>query len=152
MSPIDFALAIGAFLLAASLGIVVHECTHAVTLRVFGIPFEMEWLPGEGTRPLLGAANGAIARVTPVALPAGCPAWQLRVAAMAPLVLLAPFVLVGAGVIADPFAGQPATAMAAAGWLACAVPSPGDFSLLWHAEREIDRHVECAGSVGGTRQ
>lgn len=139
MSPIDLPLALLAFGLAASLGIVVHECAHAVTLGAFGIPYRMEWLPSDGDGPVLGAAIGAFARVTPLDLPAACPAWQLRVAAMAPLALLAPFALVAAGVVADPFAGDaPIRAMAAAGWLACALPSPGDFSLLFHAEQAIE--------------
>jgi len=151
MSPIDMALALGTFLVSASVGVVVHECAHAAILRAFGIPYRMKWLPREDGQPVLGAAVGALARVTPAALPADCPAWRLRLAAMAPLVLLAPFALVPAGVVADPFAtGTPAVAMAAAGWLACAVPSPGDFSLLWHAERAIERHAGDGRPLAGS--
>lgn len=145
MSPIELPLALLSFGLAASLGIVVHECAHAVTLSAFEIPYRMEWLPSDGEGPVLGATVGAFARVTPLDLPADCPAWQLRIAAMAPLVLLAPFALVAVGVVADPFAADaPIVAMAAAGWLACALPSPGDFSLLWHAEQAIEN-----GAVSG---
>jgi hypothetical protein len=134
---------VGAFILAASLRVVVHECAHAVTLRVFGIPYRTEWLPLDDGRPLRSAAIGAVARVTPGA-PLECSAWRLRTAAVAPLVLLAPFVLVRAGVLADPLADQPTVAMAAAGWLARAMPSPSDFSLSWHAGRAIDEHADRA--------
>lgn len=141
MTPIDLTLALAAFGATASVGIVVHEFAHALTLRCFGIPYRMEWLPRDGGQPLRSVAIGAFARVTPIALPPGCPAWRLRVAAMAPLLLLAPFALVPTGIVADPFSAGPMVAMAAAGWLACALPSPSDFSLLWQAERAIELHA-----------
>lgn len=151
MTPIDLAFAVGAFLLAASVGVVVHEFAHAAVLRTFGIPHRMEWLPRGDDRASLGAvAAGAFARVTPLALPADCPPWRLRLAAMAPLSLLAPFALVGAGVVADPFAaGNPMVRMVALGWLACAVPSPGDFSLLFHAAEAIGRRADGGETAEG---
>jgi hypothetical protein len=58
---------------------------------------------------------------------------------MMPLVLAVPLPLVALGVLPDPFAsGSPYEAAVALGRLACALPSPQDFSLLWHAERAIE--------------
>ena len=121
-------------------GTITHEFSHAFALRVFGVRFEMSWLPERDRTGLLRASiAGDWAAVRPRALPHDFEPWRLRVAAMMPLVLAVPLPLVALGVLPDPFAsGNPYEVAVALGWLACALPSPQDFSLLWHAERAIE--------------
>lgn len=123
----------------AAVGVLVHELSHATALYLAGVPCRIEVLPGRGSsgRFRVGV-GGPLARVTPTRLPEDQPPWTLRAAALMPLVLAAPFVLVVAGVLANPFAaGEGPLALAAIAWLACAIPSPGDFSLVWYPERAI---------------
>lgn len=134
MPPIELLAAAVALLATVSAGVVVHEFAHALTLRAFSVPYRVDVLPGERDGTLRGSAMGGLASVTPIAVPPDLEPWRLRVAAMAPLALLAPFGLVAAGVVPDPFATGDAVRQAVAvGWLACALPSPSDFALLWHA-------------------
>jgi hypothetical protein len=115
---------------------------------VFGVPFEMSWLPKRPRTGLLRASiTGNWAAVRPRAIPREFQPWQLRVAAMMPLLLATPLVLVGLGVIPDPSAsGNPYEPAVAIGWLACALPSPQDFSLLWYAEQALEE-----GRLGDTQ-
>lgn len=124
------------------MGTITHELSHAFALRTFGVSFEMEWLPDRERTGLLRASiAGGWAQVRPRALPRDLEPWRLRVAAMMPLLLVAPLALVGFGVIPDPFtSGNPYQTAAAIGWLACALPSPQDFSLLWYAEQAIEEN------------
>jgi len=58
---------------------------------------------------------------------------------MMPFVLVTPFVFVGVGLVGDTFIyGTGYETAVAVVWLACAVPSPQDFSLLWYAEQAIE--------------
>ena len=58
---------------------------------------------------------------------------------MMPFVLVTPFVFVGVGLVGDTFIyGTGYETAVAVVWLARAVPSPQDFSLLWYAERAIE--------------
>lgn len=120
-------------------GIVTHELTHAIALRITGVPYTIEFLPG---RTWAGALRTRVrtplARVTPTGVPDNLPSWQLRVAAMMPLCLVVPFGLVLIGVVPDPFAvGNLSIELATIAWIACSVPSPSDFSLLWYPKRAI---------------
>ena len=116
-------------------GTVAHECTHAAVLAGFGVPYEIEWFPR--TRGFAGSR--ALASVTPRSIPAGLPRWRLRTAAIVPVVLTVPFWPVVVGLVPDPLrTGGPAVQAAAVGWLACAIPSPADFSLFWHAGEFVD--------------
>jgi len=121
-------------------GTVTHELSHAVALRAFGVPVEISWLPERDRTGLLRAGlAGGWAAVRPRVVPRDLQPWRLRVAAMMPLLLAAPLALVGLGVLTDPFAGDtPYRAAVAVGWLACALPSPQDFSVLWYAEAAIE--------------
>jgi hypothetical protein len=57
-----------------------------------------------------------------------------------------PLVLVLSGVLPDPArAGNQYLTAAMIGWLACAVPSPQDFSLFWYAERALVQGVPDDG-------
>ena len=54
---------------------------------------------------------------------------------MMPFVLVTPFVFVGVGLVGDTFIyGTGYETAVAVVWLARAVPSPQDFSLLWYVK------------------
>lgn len=149
MTPIELSLATLVLGTAVSCGLVAHELSHALALRAAGIPYDLEWLPGRGGDGLLHAGlTGTWATVRPRRLPTGTAPWRLRVAALTPLALVAPVALVPAGVLPDPFAaGDPYLQAFLLGWMACAIPSPQDFSLAWYAERamaEYDGATETA--------
>lgn len=137
MSPVELPLAVCSLLLSVAVGLAVHELAHAAVLRASGVPCDLEWFPdGAG---LLGAGlAGRWATVTPRRVPEGLAPWRLRAAAMAPLSLALPFALVALGVVPDPLAtGDLPLQLAVVGWLACALPSPQDFSVLWYADRAL---------------
>lgn len=139
MVPMELLLA-GAVLLATlAIGTIVHELSHAITLQLLGVSCEIEWGSSEeGTG--FARAWGALATVTPRSMPPDLPPWRLRLAALMPLALAIPIPLVLVGVLPDPLAtGDPVVASATVGWLACGLPSPQDFSLVWHAEEAIGR-------------
>ena len=128
-------------------GTVFHELSHATALRAIGVDCEIEWIPGADESGLLGASvSGALATVTPRAIPRGLPPWRLRAAAISPLVLATPLALALTGALPDPFSVANVYFHAAViGWIACALPSPRDFSLFWHAKRVITDHATEAG-------
>lgn len=139
MNPSELVVAV--FVLAGSVGvgIVAHELAHAVTLRTFGISYRIEWFPDRRDDGLLGAILvGKLVAVTPHSISGEKAAGRLRVAAVTPLTLVSPLALVPLGVLPDPFAtGDLYLKVAVIGWSACALPSPQDFSVLWHAERAL---------------
>jgi hypothetical protein len=143
MSLIDLGVTVGALLALVAAGTVVHEYLHALTLRTFGIPYTIEWVSGRdgGLRSWLSVRW---ASVTPDSVPPDAAAWQLRLAAIAPLSLAVPFVLVGTGIIPAPFARGPgALELAAVALLATAIPSPDDFSLFWYADRILNQRADA---------
>ncbi len=122
-----------------SLGIVMHELTHALVLHCLGIPYEIHWLPARHTAGYLGVF-GTWAVVTPQTVSADTPAWGLRLSAIAPLSLALPFVLVTVGVVPDPLtSGNQVLGAVTIGWLACALPSPQDFAVFWYAHRALEK-------------
>lgn len=134
--------AVIAVAVTVGVGIAVHELSHAFVLRAIGIPFDITWFPrpdGGGRRGV--GLSGTWAVVTPRRVPRGTPAWGLRLSAIAPLLLVTPFVFVGVGTVPDPMAsGSVIVSAATVGWLACALPSPQDFSVFWHANRAVREH------------
>lgn len=118
-------------------GVVVHECAHALALRAFGIPHTMQFLPdrGPGGRLAVGL-RGRWAMVTVDALPPTIAPWHLRVAALMPLALALPTVPILVGWVAMPIPSAYANLVLLA-WLACAIPSPADFSMVWYPEETI---------------
>ena len=140
----DLLLAGGALLLTLAAGIVVHEFSHALVLRALGVPFDVAWLPDRGRSDAMGAgALGRWASVTPRALPRDLSPWGLRVAALAPLALATPMALIVLGILPDPVqTGNLPLVAATLAWFGCALPSPQDFSLVWHAEAAIAEHSE----------
>lgn len=139
---VDLVLAAGSLVGAVGVGTVAHECAHGAVLRAFGVRVEVAWLPDrDGTGRVGAALSSRWATVTPRALPASLPPWGLRLAAVAPLALAAPMALVPLGVLPDPtLSGNLPLVAAAVGWLACALPSPRDFSLFWHPRRAMGEH------------
>jgi len=64
---------------------------------------------------------------------------RLRAASLAPLALATPLAAVLVGAVPDPFAGGSLyLQLVVVGWLACSLPSPQDFSLVWHANRVLE--------------
>jgi hypothetical protein len=115
-------------------GTVLHELSHALLLSVLGVPSDVQLFraaeSGED-----GRLSGTLVPVVPDRTTGS--ATSFRVAALMALTLAFPFVLVPAGVVPHSFTtGNPAIQLAVAGWLACAIPSPQDFSVAWYARRE----------------
>ncbi|MCL9812820.1 hypothetical protein [Natranaeroarchaeum aerophilus] len=144
MDPFTIAGVSGVLLLTLCLGTVVHEYTHALALRAFGIEYRIDWLGGrKGIGRLRAGVLGTWASVTPQ-LSAETPVGGLRVAALMPLTLTIPFILVAIGALSDPLAtGSPYVIAAAVAWLACALPSPQDFSTVWYAHRLVDEEASA---------
>ena len=129
----ELALALAALALALGVGTVVHELSHALVLRAFDIPFEIEWLPDRDRGLVRATALGTWASVTPRTVAGGASPTGIRVAALAPLALATPGVFIFLGYLPDPTTTHPAITAAALAWFACAIPSPSDFSAFWHA-------------------
>ena len=138
----DLLLAGGALLLTLVVGVVAHELSHALVLRWLGVPFDVEWLPDRaGPEPVRAGTFGRWASVTPRHLPATLPPWGLRISALAPLALAAPMALILLGVLPDPVqTGNAPLVAATLAWFGCALPSPQDFSLFFHAEAAIEEY------------
>jgi hypothetical protein len=112
MTPVELACSAVVLVAAVSLGLLAHELAHALALRAASVPYELTLFPGSERGRLRSAVAGQWATVRP---------------------------RVPAGVVTDPFAaGHPVAQAAVLGWLACALPSPADFSVLFHAERALD--------------
>ena len=139
MTPITLILAGAVLLLTVGLGTVIHELLHAAVLRASGVDYELRWLHGGRTGRLGAGLFGTWASVELRAVPADLSPWHLRAASLAPLLLATPFLAVAVGAAPDPFAvGSLPLQLAAVGWLACSLPSPQDFSLVWHAETVLE--------------
>lgn len=64
--------------------------------------------------------------------------WFLRGAALMPLCLALPLVLIPFGVLPDPFvSGELGPRLALVAWIGCSIPSPQDFSLAWYPEEAL---------------
>jgi len=136
MTPIEISAAVVVLVLAVSVGLVTHELAHAAVLRAAGVPHDVHWFPGREGSVFRAGLRGKWAAVEPC--PVGeTPAWTLRLSATMPLVMLAPLALVPAGLVGDPFATEGVARFAVLGWMACALPSPQDFSVLWYADEAL---------------
>lgn len=146
-STLELVGAAGVLLAALGVGTTAHELAHVAVLRALGVPSEVTVFPRRGAPAELDhGVSRPLATVTPRAAPGSVTAGKLRLAAIAPLALATPLVLVLLGVLPDPLAsGDRFLAAATVGWFGCALPSPQDFSLFWHPERAFDGG---AGSEG----
>nr|WP_241431465.1 hypothetical protein [Natrialba hulunbeirensis] len=147
---VTVALSGGALAIAVAVGLLAHEWMHAVVLRVARIDYNLTYFPGSGAGFAGVLAGRPWAVVHP--RPRGHePAWILRVAALAPLSLAVPVFAVGAGFVSPvPVPVDIDTTIATAfaiGWLACAIPSPQDFSVAFYAHRAL-KPVADSPSVG----
>lgn len=141
MSPLELVAAGIALLLTLAVGSVVHEVCHAAVLTAVGIPFRVVWLPNSRSR-----AFDALASVSPQ--PGTDPSpWGLRLAAIMPIWMVAPVGLALLGIVPDPVsAGDTIGTAILVGWLACALPSPQDFSVCFYAHRAIQAESLDQGS------
>ncbi|MBZ6496234.1 hypothetical protein [Natrinema longum] len=136
-----------ALVLAVAVGLVAHEWTHAAVLRLARVEYSVSYFPGrsDGILGLLVTRPWAVVSPRPTG---GESPWALRLAALAPFVLAVPvFGLAGAGYVTTE---TPIVATAAIGWLACALPSPQDFSVAFHVHRLLEETAE-PNTVGPAR-
>jgi hypothetical protein len=126
-------LALLALCASTGIGIVAHELTHVLTLRAFGISCRAQFGRNQQGARLFDLSLGApLATVTPQLAADENPESRLRIAALMPLLLAGPFCLIPLGIVPDPFlTGNVPMQVAVVGWLACALPSPQDFSIVW---------------------
>ena len=120
-----------AVVLAVACGLVVHEWSHALVLRLANVEYSLEYFPDRsGGVTALASTRWAVVRPRPTGRE---PAWVLRVAALMPLSLAVPVFGFGAGGYLS--GDDLVVTLAAIGWLACAIPSPQDFSVAFYAHR-----------------
>lgn len=141
-------LAPGAVLLATlALGVCAHELLHLVPLRLANASYTVTLLPANGGADsstawttLQNAFAGGLVRVEVTHVPPSAPGWAVRIAAILPVALALPLLLVAAGVLPNPLAAGDRVATAALlGATACGLPSPADWSVVWHgADRRRD--------------
>ena len=127
-------VALGLLVFTLVVGVVAHELSHAIALRAFSIRHEIRLLPDRSqSRGLRAVIGGRWASVDLRDVPADAANWKLRVAALMPLTLVIPFGLIPLGVLPDPIAmGNLHIALIVIGWMACALPSPADFAIVWN--------------------
>ncbi|WP_332898486.1 hypothetical protein [Haladaptatus sp. CMSO5] len=129
-----------ALLASGVAGIFAHELAHALALSALGVSYRIDWLPARDDGLLAMIFFGKLAAVTPQTFPAARAPFRLRVASMMPLTLLLPLAGIPLGILPDPFATENLVfQVALIGWMACAIPSPQDFSILWYARRVVNR-------------
>ncbi|RQG98199.1 hypothetical protein [Natrarchaeobius oligotrophus] len=131
----DEAVAVGGLLLAVVIGLLAHEWAHAVVLRLADVEYTVSYFPGrtDGLVSLLASCPWAAVHPSPTGRE---PAWVLRVAALAPLSIAVPvFALVAFDVVST---GSSLETAIAIGLLACAIPSPQDFSVAFYAHRVLE--------------
>jgi hypothetical protein len=150
-----FTLALALFGTLA-VGICVHELLHLVPLHLADADYAIRLLPesestgetGSTTEPtgepgstaeptpwasLQNALTSGLVRVEVTHVRPSTPEWVLRVAALLPLALALPLVLVGLGVVPDPITtGDHLAAVVLIAVTGCGLPSPADWSVVWH--------------------
>jgi|AntDeeMinimDraft_5_1070356.scaffolds.fasta_scaffold00216_13 hypothetical protein len=116
-------------------GVLVHELLHVLVLRSGGVrcSLVLRRVRGEqgGFQTLV---SGSWASVEMKSIPAECSNWRLRGASMAPLAMLLPVGAYAWAVTSGHAAGTLFGSMVVIGWMACALPSPADFSVVWHTD------------------
>lgn len=124
-----------ALALAVVVGLVAHEWSHALVLRLAAIDHTISYAPGRG-RGIVGLVRSCPWAVVQPQPTGDEPPWILRVAALAPLILAVPaFGLVAAGYVTDDLSIGTAAIL---GWLACSIPSPQDFAVVFHAHTVLE--------------
>jgi hypothetical protein len=142
MDPIELFTAGTLLVATVGIGITIHELSHAAVLQCLGVPYEIRWLPETDGSRFHSALAASWATVTPQRIPQNVPSLGIRLSAVAPLALTLPLVLVATGVVQNPLpSGNEYTTAVTIAWLACALPSPQDFSVFWYADRAISNTV-----------
>ncbi|WP_265111737.1 hypothetical protein [Halosolutus halophilus] len=130
-------VAVAGCVLAAGVvaGLVAHEWSHALVLRLTGVDYDITYVPGRvnGVVGLLASCPWAVVHPRPAGSE---PAWPFRFAALAPFLLAVPVLGLGFGGYLT--TETPIVAAGAIGWLACAIPSPQDFAVVFHAHRVLE--------------
>lgn len=131
----DRLLAVFVLLPSVAVGLVLHEWLHALVLRLAGIEYDIVFAGEQTTGVLSGMLSHPWAVVHPQ--PTGEePAWHLRLAAMSPVLLALPTLGVATGLVDVP--AQPAVTAILLASLACAIPSPQDFSVAFYAHSVLE--------------
>jgi hypothetical protein len=136
-------LTLGFVLLATVVvGICVHELLHLVPLYLVDADYSITVLPNDDAggptawTTLQSALTKGLVRVEIAHVRPSTPDWVLRVAAILPLALALPLLLIGVGVVPDPLATD--DHLAAVVFIAltgCGLPSPADWSVVWHGSK-----------------
>ena len=143
------ALVLSAIVAGVCIGLLAHEWAHAGVLHFADVEYTVTVLPNRNGHPLTWPASVPWAVVDPRPTPGTAPL-ALRAAALAPLLLaLPPLVLSFAGFV--PSMDAPIVTGFALGWLACAIPSPRDFSVAFYAHAYIDRRRPSTVTPSGER-
>lgn len=148
MQGVELLGAGGVLLGTVVVGLVAHELMHALVLHGLGVPYEIEWFPGGGrSDTFTGRLCGTWAAVRPQEIPARVPTWGIKLSALAPALLASPLLLVAVGVVPSPLAtNNPYATAWTVAWLACSIPSPQDFSVVWYADVAIREYTESSVS------
>lgn len=137
MNAIDLLGVVSLLLATVGIGTILHELTHALTLRIIGVSYRTRWFPRSENNSALDVM-GPLATVTPVRVRED-KTWGIRFAALAPLVLATPLLGIAFGFLPDPFeAGNVYGISLTVAWAACTIPSPQDFSFFWHPEQILE--------------
>lgn len=130
----DIALLLVSLVGGVGAGLLAHEGAHAAALQATGTAWTMTVAPRGSPEDRWFAIPLAVVHPQPTE---STSAHALRLAALAPLVLaLPPFALGSLGIA--PTLEQPLLLGGVIGWLACAIPSPQDFSVAFYAHRGLD--------------
>ena len=131
------ALILSAIIAGVCIGLLAHEWAHAGVLHFADVEYTVTVLPNRNGHPLMWLASVPWAVVDPRPTPGTAPL-ALRAAALAPLLLaLPPLLLSFAGFV--PSMDAPIVTGFSLGWLACAIPSPRDFSVAFYAHEYADQ-------------
>ena len=133
-----------ALLLTVAAGVVAHEALHVLVLRSAGVRCSLAFRTAREGSGFQTLVSGSWASVEMKSVPDDCPNWRLRVAAMAPLAMLVPVGAYAWFVTSGAATGSLTGSMVVIGWMACALPSPADFSIVWHTEEARELVDETA--------
>lgn len=124
-----------ALFVAVAGGLVAHELSHALALELARVDYTVSYFPDrtDGVLAMLASCPWAAVHPRPTGNES---AWILRLAAMMPLVLALPVLVLGVtGSLPTEHVAGTAFVI---GWLACTIPSPQDFSVAFYAHRALE--------------